>query len=47
MKPDGSEIMWLGYGEGRCLSIWEQSDGYDPYAEKMSLPLDENPCDLQ
>ncbi|KAK6751492.1 hypothetical protein RB195_003095 [Necator americanus] len=48
--PYGSRLLWLGYSDGRCASLWKRSDGdddiEDPFEELCRLPLDADPFDM-
>ncbi|KAL6738282.1 hypothetical protein Aduo_011844 [Ancylostoma duodenale] len=45
--PYGSRVLWLGYSQGRCASLWKRCDSDDevaePFEELCRLPLDVDP----
>ncbi|EPB66910.1 WD domain, G-beta repeat protein [Ancylostoma ceylanicum] len=48
--PYGSRLLWLGYSQGRCASLWKRCDSGDevaePFEELCRLPLDVDPFDI-
>ncbi|CAJ0603403.1 unnamed protein product [Cylicocyclus nassatus] len=48
--PYGGRLLWLGYSDGRCASLWKPNESDDdvaePFEELCRLPLDVDPFDL-
>ncbi|KAJ1368998.1 hypothetical protein KIN20_030365 [Parelaphostrongylus tenuis] len=48
---NGSRVVWIGYSEGRCVSLWKRCQEdvevvADPFEELCRLPLHVDPYDL-
>ncbi|KJH48526.1 WD domain, G-beta repeat protein [Dictyocaulus viviparus] len=47
---NGTRVIWSGYSEGRCLSLWKRSmddaDFVDPFEELRRMPLETDPYDI-
>ncbi|KAK6030021.1 WD domain, G-beta repeat protein [Ostertagia ostertagi] len=48
--PHSDRIIWLGYSEGRCVTLWKRSDEVsevvEPFDELFRLDLDVDPSDI-